>query len=201
MRKSLLLILCLFFGLLKLADALEKAPGSSGASELQTPPGVRVAIIVFEDLQCGACASAYRDLEKAARSYHIPLVHVEYPLPAHPWAQQAAILARFFDSRSAVLGRQFREFIFSEQSRIGTNSLRSFAERFAAAHNIQLPFVLDPEKRFEQAVQKDVALGQKMGVQQTPAVFVVQRGGKAPIEVNDEQALEKLLSKLKNGRN
>lgn len=196
----LLFVVFLIMVLLEPVCILGGAPASSNTNELRPPRGARIAIVVFEDLACPGCASSYDDLDKAARDYHVPLVHVEYPLPAHPWAKQASILARFFDSKSLVLGRQFRKFIFSQQASIGPHTLRSVAEHFAAAHNIQLPFVIDPDKQFEQAVQSDIELAQRIGVQQTPAVYVVQRGASPPVEVNDAQALEKLLRRLSKGQ-
>ncbi len=40
-------------------------------SALHPPAGSRMALVVFEDLQCPACAKAEPLLEQAARNYHI----------------------------------------------------------------------------------------------------------------------------------
>src|SRR2546430_3887655 len=65
---------------------------------LKPPKGAQVAIVVFEDLECPDCARAAPLLEEAARTYNIPVVRHDFPLAMHPWAMDAAILARYFRS-------------------------------------------------------------------------------------------------------
>ena len=56
------------------------------ASILKPPKGADVAIVIFEDLECPDCARAAPLVEEAARTYKIPVVRHDYPLPMHPWA-------------------------------------------------------------------------------------------------------------------
>src|SRR5438105_8561878 len=106
------------------------------------PKGARVAVVVFEDLQCPDCANAAPLLEEAARTYKIPLVRHDFPLPKHDWSRQAAILARYFDTKSKKLGDEFRDYCFKHQvgheapAITSPENLRQHAERFAAAHHI-----------------------------------------------------------------
>ena len=53
-------------------------------SMLRPPKGSKVAIIVFEDLECPDCARAAPLLHEAAKQYNIPLVQRDFPLPMHP---------------------------------------------------------------------------------------------------------------------
>src|SRR6201997_5199509 len=87
---------------------------------LRPPKGANVAIVVFEDLQCPDCARAAPLVEEASRTYKIPVVRHDYPLPQHNWSKDAAIMARWFDTKSAKLGNEFRDRVFAEQAAITT---------------------------------------------------------------------------------
>lgn len=82
---------------------------------LRPPKGARVAIVVFEDLQCPDCRRAAPLVEEASKTYKIPVVRHDFPLPFHTWSYDAAILARYFDTHSKALGNEFRDYIFSNQ--------------------------------------------------------------------------------------
>ena len=75
-------------------------------SLLRPPAGARVAIFEFEDLECPDCARAYPLLKEAAAKYDIPWVKHDFPLPFHAWSFQAAVNARWFDSKSKKAGRR-----------------------------------------------------------------------------------------------
>ena len=76
---------------------------------LRPPKGAQVALVVFEDLQCPDCRRAAPLVEEAARTYKIPVVRHDFPLPMHNWSYDAAIIARYFDTRSKQLGNDFRD--------------------------------------------------------------------------------------------
>src|SRR6476660_10432947 len=107
---------------------------------LRPPKGAQVALVVFEDLQCPDCRRAAPLVEEAARTYKIPVVRHDFPLPMHNCSYEAAILARYFDTQSKKLGNDFRDKVFEHQSEITPDSLRSFAEGFASEHKVDLPF-------------------------------------------------------------
>src|ERR1700686_101638 len=89
-------------------------PASYGAdgSSLKPPAGARVALVVFEDMECPDCARAYPVLQDAAKKYNIPVVLHDFPLAMHPWSFDAAVFARYFDTKSQKLGDDFRGYIF-----------------------------------------------------------------------------------------
>ena len=80
---------------------------------LRPPKGAQVALVVFEDLQCPDCRRAAPLVEEAARTYKIPVVRHDFPLPMHNWSYDAALIARYFDTHSKQLGNDFRDYIFS----------------------------------------------------------------------------------------
>src|ERR1700751_5110264 len=92
-----------FIILLALACQAFAADGSS----LKPPAGARVALVVFEDLECPACAHAYPVVWESANAHHVPVVLHDFPLSKHPWAFEAAIYARYFDTTSLQTGNDF----------------------------------------------------------------------------------------------
>ena len=113
------------------------------ASALKPPAGARVAIIEFEDLECPDCANANSLLKEAAAKYNIPWMRHDFPLPMHSWSFQAAVNARFFDTKSQALGNEYRDSVFANQISIETPAqLQQFTQRFADAHKVALPFAI-----------------------------------------------------------
>lgn len=191
-RKSSLLLPLLLLGTLAGAQMTK-------VRALRPPPGAQVAIVVFEDLQCPDCARAAPLLAEAARIYKIPLVRHDFPLPMHNWSFDAAIFARFFDTKSKKMGEEFREYIFANQPQITRPTLRRFAEDFAADHKVDVPFVVDPRGELEKKVKADYALAQAIGIQHTPTIFVVssKETGTPFVEVVDRTQLFQLIDKMK----
>ncbi len=175
------------------------APGTQvhDPSALKPPPGARVAIVEWEDLECPDCARANPLLKEAATKYNIPWVRHDFPLPFHPWSMQAAINARWFDTKSKKLGDEYRDAVFANQLSFAEdpNRLRQFTEQFAAERKIALPFAIDPMGKLQAEVKADYALGQRVGIEHTPTIWVVTANSKgAPfVEVVDRTKLFQLI--------
>ena len=193
MTKKLLFValVVVFFALLVSAQDVHPA--------LRPPKGAPVAIVVFEDLECPDCARAAPLVEEAARTYKIPVVRHDFPLQMHPWAYDAAVLARFFDTRSKAMGNEFRDTVFKHQIEITKDTLRGFAEKFAAAHKVDLPFVVDPEGTLAKLIEADKAAGNELRLQHTPTLYVVsnKRSGTPFVEVVDRSQLFQLIDTMK----
>ena len=164
---------------------------SQDPSLLRPPKGAPVAIVVFEDLQCPKCRTDSPLEEQAAKTHKVPLVRHDFPLPMHNWSYKAAILARYFDTHSKELGDQFRDYIFQHQPEIIPDNLQSFAQKFAADHKVDLPFVIDPQGKLAAAVNADKDLGNRLHIAHTPTIYVVSsRNPSRPfVEVTDSSQL------------
>lgn len=175
--------------------ALAQAPVSPA---LRPPKGAQVAIVIFEDLQCPDCRRAAPLVEEAAKTYKIPVVRHDFPLPFHSWSYDAAIMARYFDTHSKALGNEFRDYIFSNQLEVTPQNLRGFAEKFATEHKIDLPFVVDPDGKLAALVNADKELGKSINLQHTPTLYVVsnKRSGKPFVEVVDRSQLYALIDAM-----
>src|SRR5260221_8114894 len=168
---------------------------------LRPPKGAQVALVVFEDLQCPDCRRAAPLVAEAGKTYKIPVIRHDFPLPMHNWSFNAAVIARYFDTHSKELGNQFRDYIFQHQPEINPDNLQSFAQRFATDHKVDLPFVVDPQGKFAALVREDKDLGVRVGIQHTPTIYVVsgKPGTKPFVEVqNPDTELYQLIEATKN---
>lgn len=167
---------------------------------LHPPAGARVAIVEFEDMECPDCARANPVVKAAAEKYRIPWVRHDFPLPFHTWSFQAAVDARWFDTKSKRIGDAFRDAVFAAQPTIHTQGdLQAFAEKFAADHKLRFPFAVDPQGRLAALVKADSALGKSVGIQHTPTIWVVtnRTSGTPFVEVVDRAKLDELIEQAK----
>jgi len=191
--------IAVLFAAVTVALGLASAQSQAQLKEqvLRPPAGARVAIVEFDDLECPMCGRENPVLMEASAKYHVPWLRHDFPLPQHNWSFQGAVNARWFDTQGHDLGNQYRNAVFAHQSDIETkDDLRNFTQKFAQQHGVALPFVMDPQGKLEGQVKADYALGQRLGVHQTPTAWIVTDGtGGAPRyqEVTDFNKLYTML--------
>ncbi len=186
------LVILSLVSLLALAGSVRASAQDTADSVLRPPKGSQVAIVVFEDLECPMCRRTAPLLEQASKTYKIPVIRHDFPLgPMHPWSYEAAVMARYFDTHSKAMGNEFRDYIFENQLEVNLQNLRSYAEKFAAAHKVDLPFVLDPGGKLAALVNADRELGKAIKIDHTPSVYIVStRNPNRPyVEVKDNSQL------------
>jgi len=188
----------LVFSVLIALLVLNLASFAGDTSVLRPPKGSKVALIVFEDLQCPDCSRAAPLLHEAAKKYNIPLVQYDFPLPMHNWSFEAAVNARYFDTKSKQIGDEYRLYIFQNQPQITKDNLRGMTERFADEHKIALPFVVDPNGELAAKVRADFQTGQRVGIDHTPTIYVVSdtTRGQPFVEVVDRSQLYQLIDRV-----
>ncbi|MBS1821589.1 MAG: thioredoxin domain-containing protein [Acidobacteria bacterium] len=184
------------------AVAQYSAPPNTGntfkdTALIKPPAGVKIAILKFEDLECPACAHSYPIVHAAADRYKIPIVRYDFPLGgAHIWSRDAAITARYLqDKVSPATAEEFRGAVFAAQMSIATKEdLENFTRRFFQQHKLNMPFVMDPAGRFAAEVQADRTLGDRIGISQTPTIWVVTQ--KTWVQVTDMNQLYSTIDSL-----
>lgn len=165
------------------------------ATVLKPPPGASVAVIVFEDLECPECASAYPLVWEVANAHKVPVVLHDFPLPRHNWSFDAAVWGRYFDTRDTTvlkIGNEYRGFIYANQRLITRENLDQWVQRFADEHQITLPSPRDPDGKLAGKVKADFALGQRIGIEQAPTIWVVGNGAVSQPLVEEVKSREQL---------
>jgi protein-disulfide isomerase len=162
-------------------------------SMLRAPAGSRVAIYEFEDLECPACARAFPIVHAAVDKYKIPLVRHDFPLKMHVWSFDAAVIARYIqDKISAQAAEEYRRAVFANQTAIASKEdLNAFTQKYFQSHGRVMPFVIDPNGLFAAEVHADYTLGERVGLTQTPSIFIVTQKGYT--QVNDVTQLYAML--------
>jgi protein-disulfide isomerase len=188
------ILAALFLALPATLPALAQGGGFKDTSMLRPPAGSRVAIVEFEDMECPACAHAFPIVHTAAEKYKIPLLRHDFPLgPAHPWSFDAAVIARYMqDKISPQAADDYRRAVFANQISIATKEdLNAFSQKYFQTHGKVMPFVIDPNGLFAAEVRADHTLGERVGLTQTPTIFIVTQKGYTL--VNDVTQLYSML--------
>lgn len=171
-------------------------------SALKPPPGAKVAIVMFEDLECPDCANAYPVVWQNADAHKIPVVLHDYPLPFHKWSFDAAVWARYFDthnSKTQNVGNEFRRFIYANQRQVTKDNLLQWVQKFGSDNHVPVPFNKDPDGSLTEKVKADYALGQRMAIQGTPTIWVVgHTSGAQPLadKVEDRGQLGQMIENM-----
>jgi protein-disulfide isomerase len=186
-------------------DAQRAVPPGTGntfkdTSMIKPPPGAKIAIYEFEDLECPMCGHTHPIVVQALEHYKIAFVRKDYPLPNHIWSTDAAIWARYLqDKVSPNVAADYRTAVFASQASIASkDDLMAFTRKYFQQHGLQIPFVVDPTGEFRKEVFEDKALGEKMGLTQTPTLFVC-----TPhewVQVTDPAQLFQTIDAVESGR-
>lgn len=144
-------------------------------SILKPPAGSKVAIVVFEDLGCPHCAAAHPIEVADAARLHVPLMRYDLPIPSHVWTFQAAVYARYIQTKiSPQLADQYRSDVFKAQQSISSkDDLQRFTQSWLQHHGKQLPPNVDPDGSLARAVNADVNLARQINAEWTPTIIVV----------------------------
>lgn len=135
-------------------------------------------------------------VKAAVEKYHIPWIRHDFPLPMHNWSFNAAVYARWFDTKSKKIGDDYRDYIFANQMMINNpGDLTQYTETFAKSRGLALPFSVDPQGKLAAEVKADYAIGQRIGIDHTPTIWVVTSGSRgAPyIEVTNTSKLYQII--------
>jgi len=144
---------------------------------LRPPAGSKVAVIVFEDLGCPACAKAHPYELQMAQQTHVPLLRYDFPLPQHIWTFEGAVCARYIqDKISPQLADEFRSAVFAAQTSISSaDDIHHFMAAWLEKHGRHMPSAIDPDGALAKKVTADGDLGMRLNVEWTPTVVVVTR--------------------------
>jgi len=134
------------------------------------PGEAAVTIVEFSDFQCPYCRQEAQTLRRVLAEYpkDVRLVFLDFPLSGHPDARDAAQAA-------ACAGEQgkfwpMHDLLFQHQDALGADDLRHYAKEAGVDGG---PFDdCMRSGRKAAAIDADLRVGQEVGVDGTPALFV-----------------------------
>lgn len=153
-----------------------------------------ITIIEFSDYQCPFCARVNPTLAKVRETYgdKVRIVFKDYPLPNHPQALKAAEAARCAGEQKKYW--EMHDAMFANQRALEVPALKQTA-RAIGLDGTTFDQCLDSGK-FEATIRAGSALGDEMGVNSTPTLYINGRTvmGAMPFE-NFKQVIDEELAK------
>jgi protein-disulfide isomerase len=133
-------------------------------------PDAAVTVVEFTDYQCPNCATAQPVLERLVTEYgdRVRFVVRDFPLTMHADAQKAAEAAEA--AREQGKYWDFTAIMFRNQSSLKPEQLKQYAQ-VIGLDRAKFDAALD-SGRFAEKVARDVADGERIGVNGTPTFFV-----------------------------
>lgn len=163
------------FGPNPFAPARAKLKGAFGPS--RGPATAPIDIIEFSDLECPHCKASQPVIEKLQADFpQVRFIFQQFPLPAsmHPWALKAAQYADCAAQMNKDNFWKYVDAIFDAQGGIALatadDKLKELATGVGYDGLAIARCAASPET--DARVQKSLALGQSLGINQTPTVYV-----------------------------
>jgi protein-disulfide isomerase len=163
----------------KLLVSGDGRPGRGG------PANAPVLIVGFDDLECPYCAKMHEQLFPALTQRYKDQVHIVYrdfPLDQHPWAVRAAIDTNCIGAQSATGYWNLVDYIHAHAAEMGgdekslakaNDTLDSLARDEGRRQKLNLDALnACIAKQDDTAVKASTKLGESLGVDSTPALFV-----------------------------
>ena len=166
------------------------------------PANAPVKIFLFSDFECPYCKEEAKTLRENVAKDHpndVRIIYKDFPLDSiHPWARPAAIAGQCIAGQKPAAFWSFHDWIYEHQGEINPGNVKDKIGEFAKTQNIDTQKLSACEANPATAarVDKTVDEGRKLGVTQTPTMFV--NGRSVPGVLNPGQM--NLLIQLELGR-
>jgi len=144
-----------------------------------------IRIDEFSDFECPHCQNLYLNtlrplIDQYVANGKVYLVHHDFPLPMHSYARQAA----YYADAAAAIGKfePVEQAIFLHQDQWAGNG-KVFPFIAAVLTTAQAREVEEMSKTsvVRDAVQGDVTQGNRLGINETPTMFITYKGRRMPI--------------------
>ncbi len=142
------------------------------------PEDAKVQMVIFSDFQCPYCKEFAKTVRtNLAQKYpkDVRVVFEDFPIDSlHPWARAAAEDSHCVADEKPGEFWLFHDWIFEHQGEIKKDNLQSKVLDFAKDQNLDVAKVQACMDKHADAavVERDIAAGQQLQVQQTPTVFI-----------------------------
>ena len=134
------------------------------------PANARITLVEFSDFQCPYCSKAVEKINAVLKAYpkDVKLIFKQYPLDTHPQAQISAQAALAAHQQGKFW--PLHDLMFANKNSLSRKSILGWAEGIGLdMKRFEADLVSDAVKK---SVARDVADGDKAGVEGTPTVFI-----------------------------
>lgn len=148
---------------------VEKSPRKGAAEPL-------VTIVEFSDFQCPACKQfAMKAVPEILRKYEgkVQFVYKHYPLDFHEYALGAAVVAEEVRAQKGDEAFwKFHDMVYENQDKLSPEFLNEAASKLGVDMDKLQKVLADENNAHKNRIKEDVDLGDKVGVEGTPFVYV-----------------------------
>lgn len=139
------------------------------------PAAAPVVLTEFSDFQCPSCRAVEPVLKQVLDAYptQVKLVYVTYPLPMHPYAEQAAIAALCANEQGKFW--DYHDRLFDQQPEWSpSKDVRPLLNRYAVDLSLDHDRFDDcvASGRMLPTLRADIARGTALKIEGTPTLFV-----------------------------
>ena len=129
-----------------------------------------ITIVEFSDYQCPFCARVNPTLEQVRKTYgdKVKIIFKDFPLPNHPQAPKAAEAAHCAGEQGKYW--EMHDHMFANQRALNVPELKQYASALGL-DAAKFGQCLDSGKHAA-AVRAGFALGERMGVNSTPTLYI-----------------------------
>jgi protein-disulfide isomerase len=189
----------ILFALLSLAAAAASAQ-TPGVGKTEGVPGASMMIEVYSDFQCPACKTLHELVLPSLKKDYVAkgkvyLIHREFPLSMHAYAQPAALYAtaaarigKYGPVTDALFGKQVS---WSADGKVDQTACSVLSPLEATKVRA---LVKDPTVAAE--VRRDVLAGEKVPLNQTPTMVVTFRMRQYPLSTTNYDLVRRFLDDL-----
>ncbi|MBB5344600.1 DsbA family protein [Tunturibacter empetritectus] len=149
------------------------------------PANAPVLIVGFDDLECPYCAKMHEQLFPALTERYKDQIHIVYrdfPLDQHPWAMRAAIDTNCVGAHSPIGYWNLVDYIHAHAGELGgpdkslakaNETLDTLARDEGKKQNLNAELLnACLTKQDDTAIKASIKLGESLGVDSTPALFI-----------------------------
>lgn len=167
------------------------------------PKDAKVVIVEYSDYQCPFCSRAYTTMENQVLKEYgdkVRFYHKEFPLNFHPWAEPAAVGVLCAGQQNEEAYWKLYNFVFTNQKDITPQNVKDKLHEGLQGTKVDMAKFDDcfDNKKTLDKVKSDMAEGQTVGVNGTPAFFINGRmiSGAQPFE-NFKSVIDDELARAK----
>lgn len=158
------------------------------------PKDAKVTIVEFSDFQCPYCTRAAQATAELKKKYgdKVRFVFRQFPLSFHPNAQKAAEASLAAHAQGKFW--EYHDALFANQSQLAEEDLKKHAQKVGV--NASVVDKALKADTYKDEVARDVALGNEVGVNGTPTMFL---NGKRVQNPTSFEAIEPMIKEALGG--
>jgi protein-disulfide isomerase len=173
---------------------------------MRGPKDAKVTIVEYSDFQCPYCARAHQTItDQVMKEYEgkVRLVHKNFPLGFHKWAEPAAIAGECAYEQDPNAFWKYYDFMFTNQQQITPENVKEKATEALKGTKVDMAKWNDcyDNKKTLDRIKADMAEGQAVGVTGTPAFMINGRkiSGAQPFQ-NFKAVIDDELQRANSGK-